>query len=140
MNSQLGKSNCHSSFPLFLPSLLHYRRMTGQSCRRSCCCFPSICHQSITSHSLSCLHPTNFSCPLMSLFISIYLVTPRVSRLLAVSVACRLCNCTFLLNWWPHLSGFFSLSTLLIPLFSSLQYRQSDGFSSVVHLSLTPSV
>lgn len=135
MNTRLGKSNCHSSFSLFLPSLLHYRQMTGQSCRRSRCCFPSIRHQSITSRSLSRLHPTNFSRPLMSPFISIHLVTPRFSRLLRV---CSLLPLRVFLPLHPpgelmvsHLCYLFPLSALLIPLPQSLHCNQSDDSSSL---------
>lgn len=59
-----------SSLPLFLPSLLHYRQMTGQSCRSSHRCFSSIRHHSITSCSLTCSSNKSL-CLLMSLFISI---------------------------------------------------------------------
>lgn len=76
MNAWLGKSNCHSSFPLFLPSLLHYRQMTGQSCCRSRRCFSSIRHHSITSCSLTSSSNKSL-CLLMSLFIASRLVCFR---------------------------------------------------------------
>lgn len=131
MNAWLGKSNCHSSFPLFLPSLLHYRQMTGQSCRRSLCCFSSIRHHSITSCSL--ISSSNKSlCLLMSSFVSVRLVC-LTSRSVPPAYFVTLFSPLFL-----FFCSSLPLFCLCMPMASSLFLSPSDGFSPLFSFPSPP--
>jgi len=154
MNAWLGKSNCHSSFPLFLPSLLYYRHMTGQSCSRSLHCFSSTRHRSITScfltsssnKSLSDDVFLNLCLSCLSLFSLTFCLQPY-SFLLLDSLLLPLHPCVFFSllpsEWWIQFPVFFSLSPSCHPslLKSPTLHNQSAGPFSLhpfIPKSLTP--
>lgn len=132
MNARLGKSNCHSSFPLFLPSLLHYRQMTGQSCRLSRRCFSSIRHHSITPCSLTSSSNKSL-CLLMSLFISTRLVYfTFLTRPPAYGVT------SFLILFLSLQSSHLCFLCVCMQTPSSLFPSRSDGFSPLCSFPCPP--